>query len=173
MIERLENHRVLIYTRNADNKNNAWKFEKTFDNFPHDVFTQTKSSLYLFSPDLKRFACLNTNKDRIVFNKTLESEVDYDFLPNINIRNLMLKSEMNSKIDIFKRFTWVDNNRFLLCSSQGFEKLYQIDDNLNTIKDIGSSQIPAFFECNDAIHLYTDNSPLDFRFVKRRLLRKH
>ena len=69
MIERLENHRVLIYSRNADNKNNAWKFEKTFDNFPHDVFTQTKSSLYLFTPDLKRFACLNTNNICVDYRK--------------------------------------------------------------------------------------------------------
>jgi hypothetical protein len=58
-------------------------------------------------------------------------------LPVLNLKNLLIKEEINST-DIFERFSWVDNDSFLISSTCGFEKLYKIN-NLNKLEDINSS----------------------------------
>ena len=64
--------------------------------------------------------------------------------------------------EVAKRFIWVSDITFLVCSEWGFEKLMQITETRNegetilTIDEIASGSIPAFSPGDCANHLYVE-----------------
>jgi|LauGreDrversion4_2_1035121.scaffolds.fasta_scaffold51587_3 hypothetical protein len=71
MIEKLENHRVILYTRDRISETKKWKFSRIFDEFPHELFRNSRSGLYLFTPNLKRYVSFESNQNIIQFKNTL------------------------------------------------------------------------------------------------------
>lgn len=73
--------------------------------------------------------------------------------------------------DIISRFKWVSNISFLLCSSWGFEKLFEIQGNY--LDEIGSSQIPCYKGLSKDTHIYFEKESLDIGNLQKRLIRKN
>lgn len=131
------NHRVMVYKWN---NNGSWELSKRFYDYPHELSINS-SSLYLFSPSLKRYVHYCKDQRCLVIKCTLLE----DALRSEKIKIPIitdLSCEADAKLAA-RRFTWISNNSFLISSNWGFEKFFAINDD-NTCTELGSSQIPSY-----------------------------
>ncbi len=62
MIERLLNHRVIVYRREG----NKWRFLRRFNDFPHNLQVFSFNCLYLFTPNLENFVTIDNKTNELL-----------------------------------------------------------------------------------------------------------
>lgn len=168
MIEKLVNLRVLVYERkfNETSKTFEWDLRKRFYDYPHELSDKSQS-MYLFSPNLRKFIDYNIELQAFVLKDTLEPSEKKLIIP---LDTGSCKEDIS---DAVRRFRWINDYKILVSSRWGFEKLYQFSDDYSSIQEISSSQILAFGELAKSPQIYFEPDSLGVWDVKRRLLRKH
>ncbi|TNV87078.1 hypothetical protein FGO68_gene14100 [Halteria grandinella] len=163
MIELSTHFSIFIYKKDPKS---TWDGGIRLKNYSEEI-SKESIALYLCSPNLQRILSYDYKRKLLCIKCTLEPNMKSIELPIANISD-----DLQYHIDFVSRFRWVSENKFLIASPWGYEKLYEIIDDANLI-EIGAGQIPCFSDLSVASQIYFEQESLEIGNLKKRLIRKH